>query len=110
MLYIGKELKERMKSIGLTAEVLADKTFLELEDINRIIENQIAVEDLEAFDISMICNALHCKPEYFTNEAVRERDLLVAAMNRGYDNKQSINVKIKVQDFMNDFTFINKIL
>lgn len=110
MFYIGSEVKERMDSLSLTAETLASKSFLELEDIKSIVNNEIALEDIDEYDFELMCSVLHCKPEFFKDPLVREKDLLVATMNRGNDNKKSIAVKIKIQDFMNDFIFVNEVL
>lgn len=41
---------------------------------------------------------------------VRNKDLLVSTMNRGEDSVKYKNVKAKIQDFMNDFVFVNEIL
>lgn len=46
---------------------------------------------------------------FFTNPEAGE-DFLSASINRGLDNEKSVNVKVKLQDFMNDFTFIMEIL
>lgn len=110
MLFIGKEVQERMNSLGLSAEELAEKTFMEYNDIQAIVDNEVALDNIDEFDFSLICSALHCKLDFFTDETVKERDLLVNAMNRGNDNKESMKVKAKIQDFINDFTFVNEIL
>jgi len=110
MLFIGKEVQERMNSLGLSAEELADKAFLELCNIQSIISNEVAFEDIDEFEFALMCSALHCKTDYFLNHTIREKDLLVGAMNRGNDSKKSIEVKVRIQDFINDFTFVNEVL
>lgn len=110
MLFIGSEVKARMDSLGLTVETLASKSFFELEDVKTIIDNKIALEDIDEYDFQLLCSVLHCKPEFFKDPSIREKDLLVATMNRGTDNKKSIAVKVKIQDFMNDFVLVNEVL
>ena len=110
MLYIGKDVQDRMDLLGLTVEEMADKTFLEKEMIIAIINDQIPLEEIEGFDFSLICSVLHCQEDFFTNPEAREKDLLSASMNRGLDNKQSMNVKAKLQDFMSDFAFVTEVL
>lgn len=110
MSYIGELLKDRMKLLDLSANELADMTFMDESSINAIINNTVSFDDIDEFDISLICSSLHCKPEFFTEESVREKDLLMAAMNRGNDNRLSMNIKAKIQDFMNDFAFVNEIM
>ena len=106
MLYIGKEVQDRMELLGLTIKEVADKTFLE-EDVVAAIINK---ENIEEFDFSLLCSVLHCQEDFFTDSEARERDLLSASMNRGLDDKKSMNVKAKLQDFMNDFAFVTDIL
>lgn len=110
MLYIGKEMQDRMELLGLTAAEVAEKAFMEKETIDTIIQNKIALEEIDEFDMSLICSILHCKPEYFADANMKEKDLLMASMNRGLDSKISMEVKARIQDFMTDFAFIKDIL
>lgn len=110
MLYIGKELQDRMDLLGLTVEEVADKTFLEEDVIMAIINNEMPLEDIDEFDFSLLCSVLHCQEDFFTNPEAREKDFLSASMNRGLDNEKPMNVKAKLQDFMNDFAFVTEIL
>lgn len=110
MLYIGEDVQERMSLLGLTAKEMADKTFMEQEDIDAILNDNLALEEIDEFDISLICSVLHCKKEFFTDAAEKQKDLLMASMNRGLDNEKSMQVKAKIQDFMNDFVFVTEVL
>ena len=110
MLYIGKEVQDRMELLGLTVKEVADKTFLEEDVVAAIINNEISLENIEEFDFSLLCSVLHCQEDFFTDSEARERDLLSASMNRGLDDKKSMNVKAKLQEFMNDFAFVTDIL
>lgn len=60
--------------------------------------------------MSLIYSALHCDDQYFIDGEVRNKDLLISTMNRGKDSVKSKNVKAKIQDFMNDFAFVNEVL
>lgn len=110
MLYIGEELQKRMNLLGLTTDEVADKAFMEKEDVDAIVQNKIALEEIDEFDMELICGVVHCKPGFFTDMDVREKDLLLASMNRGLDNEKSMKVKAKLQDFMSDFAFVTDIL
>lgn len=110
MLYIGTDMQNRMDLLGLTVNEVAEKTFLEESFINAILCNEVAFEDVDEFDLNLICSVLHCKPEYFTDESVKSKDLLLVSMNRGCETKQSRMVKAKIQDFMNDFAFVDEVL
>ena len=110
MLYMGKDIQERMNLFGLTVKEVADKTFLDEDVLIAIINNEIPLENIEEFDFSLLCGALHCQEDFFTNPEARVRDLVSASMNRGLDNEKSMNVKAKIQDFMNDYVFISEVL
>jgi hypothetical protein len=110
MQYIGSELQDRMNLLGIDVPALSKMTFMDEEVINDIINNKSAYEDIDEFDMSLICSALHCDALYFVNDEVRNKDLLVSTMNRGKDSIKSKNVKAKIQDFMNDYAFVNEVL
>lgn len=106
MLYIGEELQKRMNLLRLTADEVADKAFMEREDVEAIIQNRIALEEMDEFDMELICGVVHCKPDFFTDADVREKDLLLTSIDGGFDNEKSMKVKAKLQDFMSDFAFV----
>lgn len=110
MLYIGSELSNRMNILNLTVQELADKSFLDENDIKKMMHNDIPYEEIDEFDLNLLCGVLHCKPEYFIDNDVRKTDLLNSTLNRGTDDDKSTKIKAKLQDFMNDFEFINKVL
>ena len=110
MQYIGSELQDRMNLLGIDVSTLAQITFMDEETISDIIENRLSYEDVDEFDMSLICSALHCDTQYFTDGEVRNKDLLISTMNRGKDSVKSKIVKAKIQDFMKDFAFVNEIL
>lgn len=110
MQYIGSELRDRMDLLGIDVSALSEITFMDEETINGIIENRISYEDVDEFDMSLICSALHCDTQYFVDSEVRKKDLLISTMNRGKDSVKSMNTKAKIQDFMNDFAFVNEVL
>lgn len=110
MQYIGSELQDRMNLLGIDISTLSEITFIDEEVISGIINNESAYEEIDEFDLSLICSALHCDVQYFIDSDVRNCDLLISTMNRGKDTVKSRNVKAKIQDFMNDFAFVNEVL
>ena len=110
MQYIGSELQDRMNLLGIDISTLAEMTFIDEEVISSIINNESAYEEIDEFDLSLICSALHCDSKYFIDSEVRNCDLLISTMNRGKDSVKSKNVKAKIQDYMNDFAFVNEVL
>lgn len=110
MQYIGRELQDRMNLLSVDVSALSEITFVDEETISDIIENRISYEDVDEFDMSLICTTLHCDAQYFIDDEVRDKDLLISTMNRGQDSVKSKNVKAKIQDFINDFAFVNEVL
>jgi hypothetical protein len=110
MQYIGRELQDRMNLLGIDVSTLSEMTFMDEDVINDIINNKLAYGDVDEFDLSLICSALHCDALYFIDDEVRNRDLLVSTMNRGKDSIKSKKVKAKIQDFMNDYAFVNEVM
>lgn len=110
MQYIGSELQDRMDLLGVDVSTLSEMTFMDRDVIDNIIDNRLAYEEIDAFDLELICNALHCDTLYFINNDVKNKDLLFSTMNRGKDSIKSKNVKAKIQDFMNDYAFVNEVL
>ncbi len=110
MQYIGSELQDRMDLLGIDISTLSNMTFLDEAVISNIINDKSAFEEIDEFDLSLICNALHCDTQYFVNDEIRKKDLLISTMNRGKDTVKSKNVKAKIQDFMNDYAFISEVL
>lgn len=109
MQYIGRELQDRMNLLNIDVSTLSEIVFMDEETISDIIENRISYEDVDEFDMSLICSALHCDTQYFIDDEVKNKDLLNLTMNREKDSVKSRKVKAKIQDFMNDFAFINEI-
>ena len=110
MQYIGRELQDRMDLLDISISALSEMTFVDEDTLGKIIKNKLAYDDIDEFDMSLICSALHCDEHYFINSEVRKKDLLVSTMNRGKDSIKSQKVKAKIQDFMNDFAFVNEIM
>lgn len=110
MQYIGNELRDRMNLLGIDISALSEMTFMDEETLKEILTDKQAYEEIDEFDLSLICSALHCDALYFVDGEVRKKDLLVSTMNRGKDSVKSKNVKAKIQDFVNDFAFVNEIM
>ena len=110
MQYIGSELQDRMKLLNINVSTLSQITFIDKETIRDIIGNRLSYKDVDEFDMSLICSALHCDTQYFIDCEVRNKDLLISTVNNKKDSVKSNTVKAKIQDFMKDFVFVNDIL
>ena len=102
--------QEMKMSIRLDrSSALSEMTFVDEDIMKDILADKMAYEEIDEFDMSLMCSVLHCDAHYFTDSKVRNRDLLISTMNREKDTVKSKNVKAKIQDYMNDFTFISEI-
>lgn len=110
MQYIGSELQDRMDLLGIDISTLSNITFLDEDVISDIINDKFSFEEIDEFDLTLICSALHCDTQYFVNDEVKNKDLLISTMNRGKDTVKSKNIKAKIQDYMNDYAFISGVL
>lgn len=110
MEYIGADLRDRMNMLGVEVSALSEMTFVDEKIISEVLSDKRAYEEIDEFDLLLICRALHCDVLYFVDDEVREKDLVVSTMNRGKDSVKSKSVKAKIQDFINDFSFVNEIL
>lgn len=110
MFFVGLDMQIRMNLLGLSVKEVADKAFLEEEYIEAILHNKVALNNIDEFDLNLLCSILRCKPEYFTNRSEQLRDLLYTSINSKNDTQQSKMVKTKIQDFMNDYNFVNETL
>lgn len=110
MHYIGNELQKRMDLLGIDVSTLSKTSFVSKNMIENIINDKIAYEEIDEFDLSLICNVLHCNIKYFADSKVRKQDLLIQTMDGNMDSIKSKSVKAKIQDFMNDYVFVSKTL
>lgn len=97
MQYIGSELQDRMNLLGIDVSTLAEITFMDEETISDIIENRVSYEDIDEFDMSLICSALHCDVQYFVDDEVKNKDLLISTMSRNDSGKSNNVTKLMVK-------------
>lgn len=90
--------------MGITLEDLADKSFLTKEYIEEILSDEVLLESINDYDLALICNILGVQEEYFSDEKVRKNDLVNAK-----DTKKVKEVKVRLQNYMYDFNFLNLI-
>lgn len=105
---MGEKLNERMQLLGIGIPALSEASFVEKDMIQDLLENRRSHEMIDLFDRDLICSALSCDPSYFTDDGVREKDLLIATRRRK-DSVTSRKVKAKLQDFMRNWSFVTRI-
>lgn len=108
-MYIGDMLKDRMNLLKIDILKLSELSFVDVEYIQSILNGSISNDNIDSFNLCLIASALHCKPEYFYDENIRNKDLLISSYNRGIDNDRSVKVKAKLQDFLDDFSFLKQV-
>ena len=98
MHFIGKDLRGRMNALFLNEEELAEKAYIDRAVIQGICADEIALEDVDAFDFEWLCSILHCTPAFFTDLAVKEKDFLVALSSK-HDTKKTVYAKVSISTF-----------
>ncbi|CUP52635.1 Uncharacterised protein [Anaerostipes hadrus] len=109
MRYIDNALKRRMDMLEIDAATLAEMSFVDEEIIRKIIENKIPYEKIDKFNMALICNLLHCDEQYFAHPNIHN-DFLDRVFDKEKDSNASKKTKIRIQDFLNDFMFINGVV
>lgn len=104
--YIGGMVKARMEALGVSVSVLAEKTFMEESQINKILNNEVSFDQIDEADLDFISQVLYCKPDYFIDETAQRKDILSSSMNRGCSDVKSNIVKGKLQQFAEDYVFL----
>ncbi|MTI49720.1 MAG: hypothetical protein FH761_17960 [Firmicutes bacterium] len=109
-MFIGATLKSRMDTLGITVEKLADEAILDIEFVQKIMNDKVSIHEIDEMDLEFISDVLYCKPEYFYDQSSKEKDLIYSAMNRGIDDTKSSKVKGNIQNFTKDFIFLKNIM
>lgn len=106
---LGEILKERMDLLSINSQELSNKVFMEEESLIKIIDGTMSLADIDEFDLDMIASALKTKKEYFYDESFRKSDFIISSHNRGAESKESIKVKLFLQEFIDNLLFIEEI-
>lgn len=103
---IGHILQKRMDYFKISKEDLSELALVDLEDLNMILSNDISYDKIDEITLDFISQILYCKPEYFINESIREKDMVNACYNRGNSTPKSNKVKGILQSFTEDLSFL----
>lgn len=109
MRYIGEIMKERMDLLGMNVNSLERNSFVDRRIICYILDDVLAYEEIDKFQLSLLCDALHCDEQYFTDETIRNKDLVIATRDDEKDSVQSNRVKAKIQTLVNDDAFVSNL-
>lgn len=108
-MYIGKLLKERMEMLNVTPADVVSQSFLDFNLLKKIMNDEIELENIDDFSLALLSGVLHCKPEYFSDSAVREKDLVYVAKNKKGETIKSMQTRAKIQTFVNDMGFVEEV-
>lgn len=107
---IGKLLEERMKILGISIDDLSNSTYIDVEILQGLYNNELDFNDIDEYDKKILCNALFCSEEYFINAKARKFDIVTSSVNRGKEQDEiAIKTKCKLQRFIKDFVFVNEL-
>ena len=106
-MFIGKLLAQRMDLLGYTDTYTLSKDSLVATDIiEDILDNKIQYEDIDKMNLQFLSEALYCKPKYWIDKKVRDKDWI---LNMNNDNTKTNVVIGRLQQFNKDFQFLKNI-
>ncbi|WP_374717476.1 hypothetical protein [Neobacillus sp.] len=103
---IGKILKERMDCFNISEEKLCEEALIESDELQAILNDEVSFSEIDEVSLSFISQVLYCSPEYFTNQQLRDKDLVSSSLNRGASTPKSNEVKGILQMFSEDLSFL----
>ncbi len=107
---IGKILKDRMKLLKISLDDLVNITYIDSDLLEQLYNNELDFEELDEYDKEILTNSLFCSKNYFIDENERKYDIVMCSLNRGKEqDARAIMTKCKLQRYVNDFVFVNKI-
>lgn len=109
-MFVGELVLERMQALGLDVQTLSKNSLVDEAVISQVISNTSSIDDLDEFDLDMICGVLYCSSDYFYSEEARRKDIISGSFNRGDDTPKSMKVKGNIQSFVNDFILMQDMM
>lgn len=105
-MYIGHVLKQRMDYFKISKEKLSEEALVDIDELNMILNDNITYDNIDELTLEFISQILYCKPEYFINNSIRNKDLINACYNRGNSTPKSNKIKGILQSFTEDLSFL----
>lgn len=107
-MFIGDRMIELMGFLGYSVEDVARRSFVDKTTIEGISKNEISVEEIDNFELALICSTLHCDEDYFLKG--KTESSFMPFVDKRLDTPKSISVKAQVYDYMQDFSFVKETL
>ena len=101
-------LKSRMELLDITTKELADTVFMTTSEVKNILDGIVGYDDLDSFDISLLCSALYCSDDYFENKETRDKDMLNNLIATS-DTLKIIEVKKRISSYLYNMGFIKSV-
>lgn len=106
---IGKSIRNRLETLGkpeslLTSNVLLDES--EQLIVNNLMNNKITFYSVEEHILVVICHELHCTLNDLLN---LDRGRISFSESIKSDDEKAKQVKIAIDDYLNDFEFVTNI-
>lgn len=105
-MYIGHVLKQRMDYFKISKEKLSEEALVDIDELNMILNDNITYDNIDELTLEFISQILYCKPEYFINNSIRNKDLINACYNRENSTPRSNKIKGLLQSFTEDLSFL----
>lgn len=106
-MYIGNILKERMDMFKMSIDKLSEESLVDKEVLEDILNNKLSLKEIDEFDLDFISQVLYCTTEYFSDDKVRENDLVYTSYKKGNRNLKCLSTMGKIIRLAEDFEFIN---
>lgn len=108
-MYIGEVLKERMECFNISTEHLSKVSLVDYDVIEKMLNNEVSVSDIDEISLSFISQSLYCEPDYFIDPSIRNSDVIHSSLNRGDSTSKSNEIKGILQMFCDDLSFLMEI-
>lgn len=104
---LGILLKQRMAQLGYDVKTFAKETTIKEELIQSMLADRITADEIGPHYLAVISCTLMCEPDFFTNESVRQKDLLYVYDRHSVEENRKI---AKVQSIARESAFLEKLL
>lgn len=106
---IGKSIRNRLETLGkqeslLTSNVLLDES--EQLIVNNLITNKITLNSVGEHILGVICHELHCS---LADLVSLDSGRISFSESINSDDEKAKQVKIAIDDYLNDFEFVTNI-
>lgn len=106
---IGKSIRNRLETLGKSESMLTSNVLLDESEqliVNNLMNNKITFYLVEEHILGVICHELHCTLADLLN---LDSGRISFSESINSDDEKAKQVKIAVDDYINDFEFVTNI-